>query len=56
MIVYSLPNGQQHIAMVVPAPGGGRPWIVHNAGYGPRLEDRLFEFIITGHYRYLPRA
>lgn len=31
---------------------GARPLIVHNIGLGPRLEDRLFEFPITGHYRY----
>ena len=29
-----------------------RPFIVHNIGRGPKLEDRLFEFPITGHYRY----
>jgi len=55
IITCNLPSGQSHIAMVVPAPGSGRPWIVHNMGYGPRMEDRLFEFPLTGHYRYLPR-
>jgi uncharacterized protein len=55
IITCNLPSGQPHIAMVVPAPGSGRPWIVHNMGYGPRLEDRLFDFALTGHYRYLPR-
>ena len=54
IITCTLPTGQPHIAMVVPAPGSGRPWIVHNMGYGPRLENRLFDFPITGHYRYLP--
>lgn len=44
-----------HIALVVPAPDGGeRPWIVHNIGGGPQLEDRLFEFPLTGHYRFHP--
>lgn len=55
IITCSLPGGHPHIAMVVPAPGSGRPWIVHNMGYGPRMEDRLFDFRLTGHYRYLPR-
>ena len=32
-----------------------RPLIVHNIGAGPKLEDILFSFKITGHYRYLPR-
>lgn len=56
IITCRLPNGDPHIAMVVPAPGSGRPWILHNAGYGPRLEDRLFDFLLTGHFRYHPRA
>lgn len=29
----------------------GRPLIVHNIGAGPRLEDVLFEWKMTGHYR-----
>lgn len=33
-----------------------RPLIVHNIGQGPRLEDMLFDYPITGHYRYLPRG
>ncbi|MCF6199575.1 MAG: DUF1287 domain-containing protein [Hyphomicrobiaceae bacterium] len=33
-----------------------RPLIVHNAGRGPQLEDLLFDYKITGHYRYLPEA
>jgi uncharacterized protein YijF (DUF1287 family) len=32
----------------------GRPLIVHNIGRGPRLEDMLFRYTITGHYRFLP--
>ncbi|MDP9195697.1 MAG: DUF1287 domain-containing protein [Pseudomonadota bacterium] len=31
---------------------GKRPLIVHNIGPGPRLEDMLFDYKITGHYRY----
>ena len=45
--------GLPHIAIVVPAPDGGPvPWIVHNIGQGPKLENRLFEFPLTGHYRW----
>lgn len=32
----------------------GVPLIVHNIGSGPKLEDVLFAYEITGHYRYLP--
>ena len=31
---------------------GKRPLIAHNIGRGPKLEDMLFDFAITGHYRY----
>jgi uncharacterized protein len=31
---------------------GKRPLVVHNIGAGPQLEDMLFEYRITGHYRY----
>ncbi len=30
----------------------GRFMIVHNMGRGPELEDMLFDYRITGHYRY----
>lgn len=53
LITCTVPPHLPHIAIVVPAPdGGSRPWIVHNIGNGPQLEDRLFEFPLTGHYRW----
>jgi len=46
-----------HIGIVTDRPGAsGRPQVVHNIGAGPRLEDVLFDWPITGHYRYLPEA
>jgi hypothetical protein len=33
----------------------GIPLIVHNIGAGPQLEDILFQYTITGHYRYFPK-
>lgn len=32
----------------------GVPFIVHNIGAGPKLENMLFDYKITGHYRFLP--
>ena len=29
-----------------------RPFIMHNIGMGQVLEDMLFDYEITGHYRY----
>jgi uncharacterized protein len=33
---------------------GKRPLVAHNIGAGPQLEDMLFDYTITGHYRYPP--
>jgi uncharacterized protein len=30
----------------------GRPLVIHNIGAGTQIEDILFAFPITGHYRY----
>lgn len=53
-LVTSLVSGKlPHIGIVVPNPhGDSRPWVVHNIGRGPHMEDVLFAFPITGHYRY----
>jgi uncharacterized protein YijF (DUF1287 family) len=44
-----------HIGIVVDQkqPASGRYMIVHNIGQGPKMEDVLFSWKITGHYRYL---
>lgn len=49
-------NPLPHIGIVTDrkAPGGLRPLIVHNIGNGAQVEDTLFAFTITGHYRYAP--
>ena len=55
LVTWMLPGNLPHIGIVVDqrSPDGERPLIVHNIGAGPRLEDRLFDFPVTGHYRYL---
>ncbi len=49
-------SGLAHTGLVVTAtaPGSDRHMMVHNIGDGAQLEDILFEFPITGHFRYLP--
>lgn len=55
LITCTVAGRLPHIAIVVPAPDGGTtPWIVHNIGQGPKCENRLFEFPLTGHYRFHP--
>ena len=46
-----------HIGVVVDKPSKADPrrnMIVHNIAHGPQMEDILFRFPITGHYRYTP--
>ena len=55
IVSWMLPGNLPHIGIVTNqlAPDTGRPMIVHNIGAGPKLEDMLFSYPITGHYLYL---
>lgn len=54
IVTWDLGGGLTHIGIVVDrkAPLTRRYMIVHNIGQGPKLEDVLFDWKITGHYRY----
>ncbi|HWZ82117.1 MAG TPA: DUF1287 domain-containing protein [Terriglobales bacterium] len=53
LVTYDLGGNVPHIGIVVDRKGAsGRYMIVHNIGQGPKLEDVLFNWKITGHYRY----
>lgn len=56
LVTWMLPGNLPHIGIVTDkhSPLTGNPLIVHNIGLGPKLEDTLFLFEITGHYRYQP--
>lgn len=56
LVTWMLPGNLPHIGIVTDRinPESGNPLIVHNIGAGPKLEDMLFSYPITGHYRYLP--
>jgi len=56
LVTWVLPGNLPHIGIVTDrsAPATGNPLIVHNIGSGPQLEDMLFHYRITGHYRYAP--
>ncbi len=58
LVTWMLPGNLPHIGIVVNrrSADGKRYLIVHNIGRGPQIEDILFEFTITGHYRYVLRA
>jgi len=52
LVTWDLGRGVPHIGIVVDQKSGGRYMIVHNIGEGPKMEDVLFNWKITGHYRY----
>jgi uncharacterized protein len=58
LVTWDLGGGVPHIGIVVNAksPSSGRYLIVHNIGAGPKMEDVLFNWKITGHFRYSGRV
>ena len=53
LVTYDLGGNVPHIGIVVDRKGAGEAYmIVHNVGEGPKIEDVLFSWRITGHYRY----
>lgn len=56
LVTWMLPGNLPHIGIVTDRldVDSGQPLIVHNIGAGPKLEDILFDYSITGHYRYQP--
>jgi uncharacterized protein len=54
IVTWDLGGGVPHIGIIVAQklPHAGRYMVVHNIGQGPKMEDVLFRWKITGHYRY----
>jgi hypothetical protein len=53
LVTWDLGGGVPHIGIVVDRKTAtGRYAVVHNIGQGPKAEDVLFDWKITGHYRY----
>jgi uncharacterized protein YijF (DUF1287 family) len=54
LVTWDLGGGVPHIGIVVDRESAQsrRYMVVHNIGAGPRMEDVLFSWKITGHYRY----
>lgn len=54
LVTWDLGGGVPHIGIVVDrkSPESGNYLVVHNIGAGPKMEDVLFRWKITGHYRY----
>ena len=56
VVTWMLPGNLPHIGIVTDrtSEGSDNPLIVHNIGAGPELENMLFDYPLTGHYRYRP--
>jgi uncharacterized protein YijF (DUF1287 family) len=54
LVTWDLGGNVPHIGIVVDqkSRSSGRYMVVHNIGEGPKMEDVLFNWKITGHYRY----
>ena len=53
LVTWDLGGGVPHIGIVVDRTGDDQRYmIVHNIGRGPQMEDVLFNWKITGHFRY----
>lgn len=54
LVTWRLPGNLPHIGLVTDqrSADGQRPLLAHNIGRGPEVEDMLFAFPVTGHYRY----
>lgn len=54
LVTWMLPGNLPHIGIVSDrrSADGKRPLIIHNIGAGPKIEDMMFDYPITGHYRY----
>jgi uncharacterized protein YijF (DUF1287 family) len=54
IVTWMLPGNLPHIGIVSDrkAAGSDRPLVIHNIGAGPKEEDMLRAYPITGHYRY----
>ena len=57
IVTWMLPGNLPHIGMVIneSSQDTGNPLIVHNIGRGPQKSDMLFNYKITGHYRFVPQ-
>lgn len=57
IVTWMLPGNLPHIGIVTDkaSSSASNPLIVHNIGAGPSLDDMLFSYKITGHYRFVPK-
>jgi uncharacterized protein len=54
IVTWRLSSGLPHIGIVSDRTSGETRLMIHNVGEGVKVEDVLFQYEITGHYRYPP--
>ena len=56
IVTWMLPGNLPHVGIISNEVDRAtlHPLVVHNIGAGPKLDDMLFSYKITGHYRYEP--
>lgn len=52
IVTWRLSSGVPHIGIVSDVRRGNRYLVVHNIGAGAQIEDVLYEYEITGHFRW----
>lgn len=57
IVTWMLPGNLPHIGIVSgQRSAGGVPLVIHNIGRGTQIENMLFAYPLTGHYRWNPAA
>lgn len=56
IVTSMLPGNLPHVMIVTERMGAKGPMVVHNIGSGTRIEDALFAYPLTGHYRPGPEV
>ena len=56
IVAWNLGSGITHIGIVVNKKNMRQYEIVHNIGFGPKMEDVLLDWEIIGHFRYPRRS
>ncbi|MFK8011529.1 MAG: DUF1287 domain-containing protein [Marinicellaceae bacterium] len=59
IVTWRLPNNLPHIGIISNIRSDKDPnryKVIHNIGWGPKLDDMLFEFKIVGHFSYKPKV
>ena len=52
LVTWRLSSGVPHIGIVSDVRIGDRYLVIHNIGAGAQIEDVLFEYDVTGHFRW----